>query len=368
VTAVGVVGAGAIVRSGHLPAYRRAGFDVAAIADVNGDRAHEVARDFGIDAVYEDAEALIASDAVDVVDIAVPADAQPEIALAAVEAGKPVLCQKPLALSLDVAARVVEAAERARVPLAVNQQMRWSPLVSRAHELLGDGAIGRPERLAFDVSIHTDFAQWEFLRRTPRLEFLYHSIHYFDAIRYLLGEPTRLTAWARRAAGQATVGETRTVTVLELDDAIATISADHNDRAQPLHRAELRIVGSEGTIVGEIGLLYDYPHGRSDRIRLARHEDETAEEHALPGAWFPDAFAGPMSDLLAAAAGGPAPLTSGRDNLGTLALVLAAYDSADQQNPIDLRAWIADQLEAVGVAPPAGTSTRPIQEKEEELQ
>jgi predicted dehydrogenase len=367
-SAIGVVGAGAIVRSGHLPAYRRAGLDVVAIADVNGERARETARDFDIPTVYEDAEALIASDAVDVVDIAVPADAQPAIALAAIEAGKPVLCQKPLALSLAAAARIVEAAEHAGVPLAVNQQMRWSPLVSRAHRLIGEGAIGKPERLAFDVSIHTDFAQWDFLRTTPRLEFFYHSIHYFDAIRYLFGEPERLTAWARRATGQATVGETRTLTVLELHDAMATISADHNDRARPLHRAELRIVGSEGTIVGEIGLLYDYPHGRPDRIRVAGRDEETAEEETLAGAWFPDAFAGPMSDLLAAAAGGPAPLTGGRDNLRTLALVLAAYDSAARRRPIDVREWTLDQLQAVGAASHAGSSTHPIQDKEEDLQ
>jgi predicted dehydrogenase len=364
-TSIGIVGAGAIIRSAHLPAYRDAGFDVAAIADIDGERARAVAREFGVEAVYADAEALIASD-VDVIDIAIPAEAQPEIALAAISAGKPTLCQKPLALSLPEAARVVEAAESAGVPLAVNQQMRWSPLVRRAHELVAAGAIGRPERLAFDVSIHTDFAQWDFLRQTPRLEFLYHSIHYFDAARYLLGEPTRLTAWAGRAAEQTTVGETRTLTVLEFPDLVATISADHNDRATPLHRAELRIVGSEGTIVGEIGLLYDYPHGRPDRIRVALRDAETGEEQTLPGAWFPDAFAGPMSELLAAVGGGPPPTTNGRDNLRTLALVLAAYDSANQSTPVDVREWMADQLEPVGVAAAARASTHPTTEKEEQ--
>src|SRR5581483_1007958 len=361
---IGIVGAGAIVRSSHLPAYRKAGFDVAAVADVDGERARALASEFGVQRAYDDADALIAS-GVDVVDIAVPAEAQPEIALAAIAAGKPVLCQKPFALSLPEAARVVEAAEQAGVPLAVNQQMRWSPLVRRAHELVTSGVIGEPERLAFDISIHTDFAQWEFLRRAPRLEFLYHSIHYLDATRYLLGEPTRLTAWAGRAIEQTTIGETRTLTVLELPNAIATISADHNNRARPLHRAELRIVGSRGTIVGEIGLFYDAPHGRPDRIGVALRDDVEAEMQTLPGAWFPDAFAGPMSDLLASAAGGPEPLTNGRDNLRTLALVLAAYESVERQAPIDVQEWTSGRLEAVGVAQGGSVSTSPIEEKEE---
>lgn len=352
-TSIGIIGAGAIVRAGHLPAYRAAGYDVAAIADIDRERARATAREFGVGMVYDSPEALIASD-VDVVDIAVPADVQPEIALAAIGAGKAVLCQKPLALSLHEAVRIVDAAETAGVPLAVNQQMRWSPLIRRVQELLESGVIGKPERLAFDVSTHTDFAQWTFLREAPRLEFLYHSIHYFDAVRHLLGDPERLTAWASRSPGQATVGETRTMTVLEFASTFATVSADHNDRATPLHRAELRVVGSEGTIVGEIGLLFDYPHGRPDRVRVGRSGEETAVAETLPGAWIPDAFAGPMSEVLAAVASGTERLTtSGRDNLRTLGLVLAAYDSVDRRTPLDVDDWFAEQLQPIANAPSA---------------
>lgn len=343
-SSIGIVGAGAIVESGHLPAYRAAGFDVAAIADIDADRASRLASRYGVENVYRTSDELIASPAVSVVDIAVPADAQPEIAIAAITAGKPVLCQKPLSLSFHDAVRVVEAAESAGIPLAVNQQMRWSPLIRFVHQVVQNGTIGRPERLAFDISIHTDFSKWEFLRQAARLEFLYHSIHYFDATRYLLGEPTRLTAWVGRSHQQTTIGETRTLTVLELPDALATISVDHNDLAESLHRAELRIVGSAGTLVGEIGLLYDYPRDRPDRVSVARSQGETVTERTLPGAWFPDAFAGPMSALLAAAAGGPPPLTDGHDNLLTLALVLAAYDSANKRTSIDVREWVDDQL------------------------
>ena len=347
-TSIGIIGAGAIVRAGHLPAYRAAGFEVAAIADIDSERAHTAAREFGISEAYDSPYALIASD-VDVVDIAVPANEQPDIALAAISAGKAVLCQKPLALSLHEAVRVVEAAEKAHVPLAVNQQMRWSPLIKRARELLESGAIGEPERLAFDVSIHTDFSQWTFLRQAPRLEFMFHSIHYFDAVRHLLGDPERLTAWASRSMGQETLGETRTMTVLEFPSVSVSVSADHNDRATALHRAELRVVGSEGTIVGEIGLLFDYPQGRPDRVWFARSGEETAAEETLAGAWFPDAFTGPMSELLAAVAGNGNPMsTSGRDNLRTLGLVLAAYESVDRRASVVLDDWFAEQLRRAG--------------------
>jgi predicted dehydrogenase len=347
-TSIGVIGAGAIVEGAHLPAYRRAGFEVAAIADVRAERAAAIAREFGIPRALGDPYELIELD-VGVIDIAVPAAAQPELALAVVAAGKPLLCQKPLALTMAEAARVVEAAEAAGVSLAVNQQMRWSPLIRRVKDAVAAGDIGEPERLAFDVSIDTDFSQWEFLRTTLRLEFLYHSIHYFDAARHLLGEPSRLTAWAGASPGRATVGETRTITVLEFPAALATISSDHNDRATPLHRAELRVVGSEGTILGEIGLLYDYPHGRPDRIRIVRSGSDAGVDETLPGDWFPDAFIGPMSELLAAASGGPAPSTNGRDNLRTLALVLAAYESVERSAAVDIDRWLDQQVGSVGL-------------------
>jgi predicted dehydrogenase len=144
------------------------------------------------------------------------------------------------------------------------------------------------------------------------------------------------------------------MTVLEFPGVLATISSDHNDRATPIHRAELRVVGSEGTILGEIGLLYDYPHGRPDRIRIARAGQDAAVDETLPGAWFPDAFIGPMSELLAAAAGGPQPSTNGRDNLRTLALVLAAYESVERSAAVDIDEWLDQQVGAVGVG--AGTN------------
>ncbi|MGH3488792.1 MAG: Gfo/Idh/MocA family protein, partial [Actinopolymorphaceae bacterium] len=122
---VGIVGAGAIVRAGHLPAYRKAGLRVVAVADLDVTAARAVAAEFGIESAYGSAEQLLGDPQVEIVDVAVTPEAQADIVRAATAAGKHTLCQKPFAEDLATAVELVEAAERAGTVLAVNQQMRW---------------------------------------------------------------------------------------------------------------------------------------------------------------------------------------------------------------------------------------------------
>src|SRR5258708_33717444 len=109
---IGIVGAGAIVTSAHLPAYTKAGFRVAAIFDREIDRARAAASQFGVPRVCASVEELLADPAIGIVDIAVPPVYQPPIARAAMAAGKHLLCQKPLAWTIEEAAALVAEAER----------------------------------------------------------------------------------------------------------------------------------------------------------------------------------------------------------------------------------------------------------------
>src|SRR5690606_9469831 len=121
---------------------RKAGFRVEAIYDVEPARAEEAAREFGIPRVCRSEEELLDLAGVAIVDIAVPAAAQPPIALRALEAGKHLLCQKPFALNLEEAKAIVEAAEKARRQVAVNQNMRFSPVIRAMRTLVERGWLG----------------------------------------------------------------------------------------------------------------------------------------------------------------------------------------------------------------------------------
>ncbi|MEO3751128.1 extracellular solute-binding protein [Streptomyces sp. B6B3] len=335
---IGIVGAGAIVRAGHLPAYRAAGLPVVAIADLDADAARRVAGAFGIPTVYRSADELIADPEVEVVDIAVTANTQAPIVRAALRAGKPVLAQKPLTEDLSEAVDLVAEAAAAGVPLAVNQQMRWDPVVAGTRALIDAGWFGRLAGGAFDIDVLTDWSLWPNLLRTPRLEYFNHSIHYVDALRHLFGDPVAVTATTARFPGQRARGESRTFTVYEYtEDLVVVVNSEHNNWSST-PRAVLRCQGTEGRSEGYLGSLYDYPQGRPDVL-------EFVSRNHLPGhrlirefdeRWIPDAFAGPMADLQRACAEGREPAVSGRDNLTTLRLVHAAYRAAQEGRRVPL--------------------------------
>ncbi|WP_051426216.1 Gfo/Idh/MocA family protein [Jiangella gansuensis] len=327
---VAVVGAGSIVDVAHLPAYAAAGLEVRGIFDLDTAKAADVAARHGLPRVYTSLEDLLADD-VPVLDIAVAPAAQPEVAVQALEAGKHLLCQKPFALEMADAEKVVAlAADRGRV-VTVNQQMRYEEGIAAARAMVRQGWIGEPVAMTITVDIATDFSGWGWLYRSDRLDYWYHSIHYLDAVRSVLGDPATVYAAAGRTPGQGPAGETRTISTLTYPSgAHAMVFVNHENRAGDTV-AQFRIDGSEGAVRGTIGLLYDYPHGRPDTLEVSSRRLPTDGWLSYPvtSRWLPDAVAGPMRALLAEVATGREAPTSGRDNLATLRLVHALYRSVD---------------------------------------
>jgi predicted dehydrogenase len=332
---IAVVGAGAIVDVAHLPAYRAHGLVVRGLFDRNRAVAERVAARHGVPTVYSSIDELLADPAVEVVDLAVPPSAQAVLAPQVFAAGRHLLCQKPLALDATTARRMVDAAAAARVHIAVNQQMRYDEGVAAAKAMIDLGWIGDVTSVRFDVDITTDWTAWPWLVTSPELDFRFHSIHYVDTIRYVLGDPDAVFGRATGRPGQIAAGETRTTAALLYPgDRQALITVNHeNPTDEP--QARIRIDGGDGRIEVELGLLADYPHGGPDRVRAwvgSRWVD-----YPVMTKWIPDAFIGPMAGLLRAIAGeGPAP-TSGEDNIGTVAVVDALYESARTGTVVRLR-------------------------------
>ena len=328
---IAVVGAGAIVDVAHLPAYRKAGLEIAGIFDLNAERAREVAARHGVPHVYGSLEELLADERVAVVDIAVAPNAQPGIARAALEAGKHLLCQKPFAPDLATGREIVALAAERGLKVAVNQQLRFDEGIAAARAMVREGWIGEPTAMTFTVNIFTDWSAWDWLVATDRLEIVYHSIHYLDAIRSILGDPETVFCTGSRTAGQVAKGETRTMSVLVYPgDVRALVHAHHENRTGD-YEAAFRVDGTEGAIKGTLGLLYDYPHGRPDTLEVSSRVLPTDGwlPYPVTTRWLPDAVAGPMGSLLAAIAEGGEPETAAADNLGTLRLMEALYQSME---------------------------------------
>src|SRR4051794_27878393 len=126
---IGCVGAGFIMADCHLLAYRNAGFNPVAIASRNPETARKVAGRHAIPTVHETIEALLRDPQIEILDVAVPPDLQPELIRKAVQLGKGrllgILAQKPLALSVADAKDLVRRCADAGIVFAVNQNMRF---------------------------------------------------------------------------------------------------------------------------------------------------------------------------------------------------------------------------------------------------
>jgi predicted dehydrogenase len=334
---IGVIGCGGIVNYAHLPAYRRAGFHVVACYDQNPESAQRTAQEHGIPRVAASVAEILNDPEIDIVDIAVTPWAQAAIAKDAIASGKHVLCQKPLADTYVSAVEVVDLARAQGVKLAVNQQMRWDAGIAVSKQLIDQGAIGIPADARIETSIRTPWHMWPWMANSPRLEIMYHSIHYQDSLRYLCGDPVAVSSLHSRWPGQPETGETRTLTsFIYEDDRRVTIDVNHHNWSADAY-ARFRFLGTEGIIEGTLGLLYDYPTGRVDTLRYAsRAAPHVWHDATLSTWWIPDAFVGPMASLMAAIQTGSEPLTSGRDNLGTLQTVFAAYRSAQEGRVVPL--------------------------------
>jgi predicted dehydrogenase len=145
VVRVGVLGAGAWARGAHLPGYKRdPRCRLVAIADVERERAVDAAREFDIPTVSADARELVTRDDIDLVDVCTPSHTHLELAWSALEAGKHVLCEKPVAYDFRDTRRAHEFARRRGLKTKVGLTFRYSPAMRYMRELVRSGFIGTP--------------------------------------------------------------------------------------------------------------------------------------------------------------------------------------------------------------------------------
>lgn len=335
---IGICGAGGIVDGAHLPAYTKAGFEVVSIFDVDEGKAQEVANRHGIKHVSKSLQQLLELDEVEIVDIAVPADAQPPIFKEVAAAKKHILAQKPFATTVEAGIEMVEAAKSAGVIAAVNQQLRFEEGVAAAHKMVELGWIGKVSNISINVNLITPWELWPWAKDLDRLEVMLHSIHYHDLIRWFLGDAKAVFCAAGRTAGQYPKGETRTIsTALYGDGVTSLVHANHVNRGNDNY-AEYRIDGDKGSIRGTLGLLYDYPNGRVDTLEVNSQVLPTDGWMPYPVTtrWFPDAFIGTMGSVMQAVSTGAPLRSSVAENIGTLKMVKALYQSMDSGKSVDL--------------------------------
>jgi predicted dehydrogenase len=142
---VAVLGAGAWARLAHVPGFKRdTRCEVVAVCDPERRLADDMARDFGIPHVTTDFREVLRRDDVDLVDVCTPSATHFELAWGALEAGKHVLCEKPVAFDFRETIRAAELARANRLKTKLGFTFRYSPAMRYARALIDQGFIGEP--------------------------------------------------------------------------------------------------------------------------------------------------------------------------------------------------------------------------------
>src|SRR5581483_8259277 len=184
----GVIGAGLFGENHALVYSRLPGVELVAVCDQNEARAREVAERYGARTHATDYRQLLANPDIRAVSIATPDFAHAEIALAAAEAGKHILVEKPLATTVDEAQAIVDAAARAGVKLMVDFHNRANPPFVAARDNVRSGALGTPAYGYARLS-NTTFVPLEMLRWADRSSALWFlGSHTIDIMRFILND------------------------------------------------------------------------------------------------------------------------------------------------------------------------------------
>lgn len=338
---VGIVGLGNVALGFHVPALLQLPdlVEVVAVADPSAERRAAAVERLGLTegATHESAEELLARPDLDVIDLATPPHVRTALAIRAIETGRAVLCEKPLATIPSEAAAIVEAGEAAGVPVGMVHNYLAFPEILAARAAIDAGSIGRPEVAILNylgVEDRPGSAAWRpNWRHDPGLAgggVLMDMMHVVYVAEALLGSPIRRVSAEVLARNDDAPVEDIALVRLEADRALALVNVGWG-----VGPGGITVSGPDGRI--EIG----YEGGGTGpfvplaSVRLIRR-DGRVEDLTPPLPPRPADGPPPIDVHLVETFRtfyerlrlGGAPLATAADGLRTLETTLAAYASA----------------------------------------
>jgi predicted dehydrogenase len=345
---VGIIGCGKIARN-HAAALRGvAGVRVVAAADVDAERARAFAADHGVPGAFDDVDDMLAS-GVDAVTVCTPNGAHEAGVLAAARHGAHVLCEKPIALRVEQADRMVAATEAAGVRFGVLFQRRFWPAAARIRASIDGGRLGVPICGGVVVRLNRDAGYYaEPWRGRWATEgggvLMTQAIHHIDLLQWFMGPARRVIGRCATLALQDVIDveDTAGAVVEFASGAIATIQAGTTFR--PGLGAQVWVSDARGrtagvtefpegvgftdvlTIPGEEAHARGYRVGGASDLPLAEIHDHLAPYHARQ-----------IEDFIGAMRDDREPAVTGREAVRSLEIIEAIYESSRTGAPVELQ-------------------------------
>jgi D-apiose dehydrogenase len=322
----------------HLHGWRGVkGAEIVAICDRSQERLKIAGDQFGIAARYTDAAEMLQQEKLDFVDIATTAPTHRVLAELAAARGLAVICQKPLAPTLDDAKAIVAACTKAGVPLMVHENFRWQSPIQKVKQLLDAGTIGEvfwgrvSFRSAYDV-----FSGQPYLADGKRFIVEDLGIHALDVARFLLGDANNVSAVIMRVNPKIK-GEDVATILLDHGNGVASVvdcSYATQGEEELFPQTLLEIDGTRGSL--RLGANYQLSVTSNGRTSKTDVSPPLLSWASRPWNNIQESVALIEQHWVDCLLKGREPQTSGRDNLKTFALVEAVYRSAEEARTVSV--------------------------------
>ncbi len=358
---VGIIGCGAITRRAYLPGFSKPGSanaskanpyyesggcenaHVVALSDVDGARARALAEEFQVPHVYEDWHELLAQKDVDAVCVNTPNFLHAEMTIAAADAGKHVMVEKPMAATVQQADAMIAAAKKNNVLLMVDQSQRFWPIHETAEAIIRSGAIGKVISIRGKMA-HGGPQFWSpggtwFMKSAEGVHGAMFDIgiHKLDLIRFLVGQKITEVAAFTSTHRQGIDVEDNAVAILRFDSG-ATGVLEASWTCNPRENTTY--------VYGEFGNLR-LGHSPEEPIYVEYAIPDSAQNRDIPpgkltaGRHVPfvpqrSRLGGPWQHFVDSIINNTQPTPSGEDARDTLEAVLAAFKSSEEHSIVSL--------------------------------
>ncbi|MEN6500726.1 MAG: Gfo/Idh/MocA family oxidoreductase [Rectinema sp.] len=343
---IGIIGAGAIA-SVHTDSYGRLREEakIVAVCDTFRQKAESLIAEKALEATaYDDYEKLLADPEIDAISICLPPVAHCSVAVKALQRGKHVLVEKPMASSLEECDQMIEASRASGKILSVVSQNRFKTPVARLKKMLESGDLGKVlyanfESLWWRGQVYYDL-WW---RGTWAQEsggcFISHGVHYLDLMHMLFGMPKRVQATMTNVGHDNSECEDLGFAVFDYGDKLVHFTCSlvsHGERQSITVEGERGSIGIPWTVSASRALPNGFP--QDDTAEMERLEQAY---HAIPELAL-EGHDAQISDFLRAIENGTPATIDGAEGKKTLELVMGIYKSAVLERPVEFPIAVGD--------------------------
>ena len=338
---VAIVGTGGISHA-HINAYMQfpERCRIVALVDIIPGKAQKVKEQYGLDAeVFLDHHEILDRD-IDLVDVCTPPYVHAEISINALRSGKNVVCEKPMAASLEECDAMLKARDESGKKLSIIAQNRFREPIRNLKALLDSGLAG-PVRHAqinsFWYRSHCYYDLW--WRGTWEKEgggcTLNHAVHHIDMLGWMMGTPQRVTSILANTAHDNAEVEVLSVSVMEYPGALATVTASvvhHGEDQQLVFQCEKAKISAPYDVFASQPQPNGFPLKEPDEGFRKKADEFIA---ALPPIPY-EMHAGQLENVLTALETGGDVAISGEDGRRTIELITAIYKAGAERKSAEL--------------------------------